>query len=332
MPHLRLIQFRQQDDRIGVGLLRDERVAVLNADATSGTYGLAMRAIAENVSVQELVESCRTSSELEFGQLLAEGRLLPPISHVDPAHCMVSGTGLTHLASAAGRDAMHSATTESESDSIRMYRRGLDGGKPANGVVGAEPEWFYKGDGSIVAVPEAPLVAPHFALDGGEEPELVGIYIVDATGQPRRIGFTFGNEFSDHVLEKRNYLSLAHSKLRMCSLAPEIIVGELPGSMSGEVRIRRDGQTLWSAEFKTGENNMCHSLANLEHHHFKYRQFRRPGDVHIHFFGTATLSFADGVQTESGDWFEVNLPPFSKALRNQLQFAEDEGTITVTPL
>ena len=118
----------------------------------------------------------------------------------------------------------------------------------------------------------------------------------------------------------------------MCSLAPELIVGELPGSMSGEVRIRRDGQTLWSAEFKTGENNMCHSLANLEHHHFKYRQFRRPGDVHIHFFGTATLSFADGMKTESGDWFEVNLPPFSKALRNRLQFAEDEGTITVTPL
>lgn len=326
------MQFRQQDDTTAVGLLHDESVTVLDAGAAAGTYSLAMRAIAENVSLQELVARCRTNSRFEFGRLLAEGRLLPPISHVDPAHCMVSGTGLTHLASAAGRNAMHAATTDSETDSIRMYRRGLDGGKPAAGEIGAEPEWFYKGDGSIIAAPETPLVAPHFALDGGEEPELVGIYVIDDAGRPRRIGFTFGNEFSDHVLEKRNYLSLAHSKLRMCSLAPEMIVGELPRSMKGEVRIRRDGQTLWSAAFQTGEDNMCHSLANLEHHHFKYRQFRRPGDVHIHFFGTATLSFSDGVQTEVGDWFEVELPPFSKVLRNQLQFAEDDGAVTVTPL
>jgi hypothetical protein len=50
---------------------------------------------------------------------------------------------------------------------------------------------------------------------------------------------------------------------------------------------------------------MSHSLANLEHHHFKYALFRRPGDVHVHFFGTATLSFSDGVKTEEGDMFEI---------------------------
>lgn len=45
---------------------------------------------------------------------------------------------------------------------------------------------------------------------------------------------------------------------------------------------------------------MCHSLENLEYHHFKYSQFLTPGDVHIHFFGTATLSFADGIRTQPG--------------------------------
>ena len=58
----------------------------------------------------------------------------------------------------------------------------------------------------------------------------------------------------------------------------------------------RDGKTLWEKPFLTGEANMSHTLANLEHHHFKYALFRRPGDVHVHFFGTATLSFADGIR------------------------------------
>ena len=61
---------------------------------------------------------------------------------------------------------------------------------------------------------------------------------------------------------------------------------------------------------------MSHSIANLEHHHFKYAQFRRPGDVHVHFFGTATLSFADGIATREGDVFEVSAEPFTLPLRN----------------
>jgi len=63
---------------------------------------------------------------------------------------------------------------------------------------------------------------------------------------------------------------------------------------------------------------MSHSLANLEWHQFKYAQFRRPGDVHVHFFGTATLSFADGFTTEPGDEFEIEASPFALPLRNQL--------------
>ena len=46
--------------------------------------------------------------------------------------------------------------------------------------------------------------------------------------------------------------------------------------------------------------------------------FKRAGDVHIHFFGTATLSFADGVQVSEGEIFEVASPTFGPALRNRL--------------
>ena len=66
---------------------------------------------------------------------------------------------------------------------------------------------------------------------------------------------------------------------------------------------------------------MSHSIANLEHHHFKYDLFRRPGDLHVHFFGTATLSYADGVRTREGDVFEVSAEPFTMPLRNELRVA-----------
>jgi hypothetical protein len=71
---------------------------------------------------------------------------------------------------------------------------------------------------------------------------------------------------------------------------------------------------------------MCHSLANLEYHHFKYAAHRRPGDVHLHFFGTATLSFADGIQTAPGDVFEVELPDLGAPLANPLARADTSFT------
>lgn len=77
---------------------------------------------------------------------------------------------------------------------------------------------------------------------------------------------------------------------------------------------------------------MSHSIANLEHHHFKYDAFRRPGDVHVHYFGTATLSFADGVRTEPGDVFEIQAAHFGRPLRNRLLWRNRTGLVTVRVL
>ena len=163
---------------------------------------------------------------------------------------------------------------------------------------------------------------PAFAKDGGEEPEIAGIYIIGPDGMPYRLGLALANEFSDHVTERHNYLWLAHSKLRQASLGPELLVGTPPEHIEGTSRILRDGQTIWEKPFLSGEGNMSHSFANLEHHHFKYDLFRRPGDVHVHFFGTATLSFSDGVQTQEGDVFEIIAAPFTLPVRNALKRAE----------
>ncbi|MGC4125594.1 AraD1 family protein, partial [Enterobacter sp.] len=263
---------------------------------------------------------------LDYPALLAGQRVLPPLRHPDPAHCLVTGTGLTHLGSAATRDAMHQNLLKQSdagtlTDSMKVFQWGVEGGIPKDGKPGAQPEWFFKGDGGIVVAPGAPLPSPEFALDGGEEPELVGLYLIGPDGTPHRLGFAVGNEFSDHVTERQNYLYLAHSKLRACAIGPELRLGKLPADLHGSSRIRRDGQVIWEKPFVTGEANMCHSLANLEYHHFKYAAHRRPGDVHLHFFGTATLSFADQVKAQPGDRFEIELPGFGAALVNPLGIA-----------
>ena len=254
---------------------------------------------------------------------LTRARFDLPVSHPDPAHMHLTGTGLTHLGSASARDAMHAklAGSETLTDSMKMFRMGLEGGRPVAGAVGAQPEWFYKGNGHAAIAPGADLEAPGFAQDGGEEPEIAGLYLIGPDGTPHRIGWALGNEFSDHVTERVNYLWLAHSKLRVASFGPEILVGDLPADIRGTSAILRDGQRIWEKPFLSGEANMSHTMANLEHHHFKYAIFRQPGDLHVHYFGTATLSFADGIKTEAGDVFEITVADFGQPLRNKLTFA-----------
>ena len=314
---MRLIQFENEQGQRQVGVVDGERLDVVRG--VRSTRELALAAIRNGNSLVAQIDAQGCDAGPSYRQLLDSGRVLPPLDHEDPAHCLVSGTGLTHLGSASTRDKMHQQVEQVEekvTDTMQMFRWGMQGGKPQPGAVGAQPEWFYKGDGSIVVRPGADFPAPDFAEDFGEEPELTGLYVIGDDGQPYRLGFALGNEFSDHVTERKNYLYLAHSKLRFCSFGPELRIGELPANLAGVSRIHRAGELLWEKEFLSGEENMCHSLENLEYHHFKYAQFLRPGDVHVHFFGTATLSFADGIKTQPGDQFEISLDAFGEPLRN----------------
>lgn len=317
-----------------VVVAREGSVARAVTGATS-VYDLALSAIAAGHDLAAEVKAKGLGEVVDLAAAAAEGRLLLPVTHPDAAHLHLTGTGLTHLGSASARDAMHAKLDGAETltDSMKMFRMGLEGGRPAAGAVGAQPEWFYKGNGSVAVAPGAPLTAPGFAEDGGEEPELAGIYIVGPDGTVHRIGWALGNEFSDHVTERVNYLWLAHSKLREASYGPEILVGDLPADIRGTSRIRRDGKVIWEKPFLSGEANMSHTFANLEHHHFKYDLFRQPGDLHVHFFGTATLSFADGIKTTAGDVFEIEVAEFGLPLTNPLTFAPGQsGTTTVKPL
>ncbi|MEO6214516.1 MAG: AraD1 family protein [Sphingomonas sp.] len=309
-----LVQFEDGAGR-GVAVLRDMEPPRRLAGIES-VRALARAAMAAGTSLVAQVDAAGDAGEVDLDAVT----LLPPIDHEDPAHLALTGTGLTHLGSAEGRDKMHRSMTETnqQTDSMRMFLMGVEGGKPAAGEAGAQPEWFYKGNGCSLVAPGATLRSPDFALDAGEEPEIAGIYMIGDDGVPARLGFAIGNEFSDHVTERGNYLWLAHSKLRVAALGPELLLGELPQDVRGTSRILRDGQLLWEKPFVTGEANMSHSLANLEHHHFKYDLFCQPGDIHVHFFGTATLSFSEGVKTQEGDVFEISAPPFRLPARNPI--------------
>ena len=286
-------------------------------------YDLALAAAETDSSLADKVKKQGFGEEIDLERAYANGEVLAPINHRNAANLHLTGTGLTHLGSAATRDAMHKNLKDQDketlTDSMKIFRMGLEGGKPKPGEIGVQPEWFYKGNGATATGPGAPLLSPGFALDGGEEPEVAGIYVISRSGTPFRVGFALSNEFSDHVTERINYLYLAHSKLRPASFGPEIRVGEPPADIRGMSRIKRGGKVIWEKPFLSGEANMSHTFANLEHHHFKYDLFRQPGDVHVHMFGTATLSFADGIKPEDGDVFEIDCPDFGLPLRNPLK-------------
>jgi hypothetical protein len=311
-----LVQYRCAAGERCVAFVGEDGIA-RRLRGTPSVIALAQAAIRDGRSLAAAAAAA-TAEEVDLERV----ELLPPIDHPDPAHLLMTGTGLTHLGSAESRDAMHRAAGDpGAGDSMKMFLMGVEGGKPAGGGPGVQPEWFYKGDGSQLVAPGQELVAPAFARDAGEEPEIAGIYLNDDDGTPVRLGFALANEFSDHVTERGNYLWLAHSKLRQAALGPELLLGELPADIRGTSRILRDGETIWEKPFLTGEANMSHSIFNLEHHHFKYAQFRRPGDVHVHFFGTATLSFSDDIATAPGDLFEIEAAPFRLPLRNPLAAA-----------
>lgn len=318
----RLLQHRSDEGHRRLILAEGSEAVFLNGPTT--VRDLADEAIEKGESLLATARNYRTIESADLRGELQAGRLMTAIDHPDPAHLVLTGTGLTHLGSAEGRDAMHKAavTADTQTDSMRMFLEGVAGGKPREGELGQQPEWFYKGDGQSLVGPEKPLTSPAFAQDGSEEPELAGIYLIGSDGTPWRLGIALANEFSDHITERHNYLWLAHSKLRQAALGAELLLGTPPADVRGTSRIIRDGSVVWEKPFLSGEDNMSHHLANLEAHHFKYSSFRRPGDIHVHFFGTATLSFADGVRTQAGDIFEIEAEPFGLPLRNCLRVAD----------
>jgi hypothetical protein len=338
---MRLIQFMISDIGQRVGLIEDDLVFDLNSVNSdwNSIYKIFLEALQVGKNLEEYIYNSdfrKSPVTLSYRELLTYrpgGKIwiLPPLNHPDPAHCIVTGTGLTHLGSALQRNTMHKIvvhpsdgkTTEEsphKTDSQKMFEMGLEGGKPESGKRGIQPEWFYKGAGSILRGYNDFLDIPSFSEDCGEEPEIVGCYIIGYNRVPYRLGFTIGNEWSDHIAERGNYLWLAASKLRTCSIGPELITNQSFKDIRGCCQIYRGSTEIYnSEELLTGEDNMSHSLANLEDHHFKFPQFRVPGDVHIHYFGTMKLSSGSRSAFQNDDKIQIHFNGMGSDLVNYVR-------------
>src|SRR5205823_13712529 len=109
----------------------DGRSARFVSDVAS-TGELALRAIEAGASLADITSQLGLGGEVDTAAEFAAGRIVAPIDHPDPAHLLMSGTGLTHLGSADARDRMHRlATAEQQTDSMRMFLEGVERGKPA---------------------------------------------------------------------------------------------------------------------------------------------------------------------------------------------------------
>lgn len=330
---IRLIQIQQGSVR-KVGLVDEPHIRLLSDYVT--VYDLANAAISKGTPLLKLAQNLVTDERLDYDRVYnnqSDWRILPAADHPEePARCLVTGTGLTHMASAKNRHAMH-ARSEELTDSIKMFQWGIEGGRPEAGKIGTAPEWFYKGCGTALRAHNEGLLVPAYAEDGGEEPEVAGVYLIAVNGKPYRIGLAIGNEFSDHKFERRNYLNLAGSKLRTCALGPELVIDHQFKSVSGTVTIERNGQMLWSEQIRSGEDEMCHSLRNIEHHHFKFEGHRQPGYLHIHFFGADAFSFGAGIQLADGDLMKIGFEGFGRQLCNPVKIDSSAyEPVSVIPL
>jgi hypothetical protein len=331
---MRLVQLKAGEAR-RVAVVEEPKLRLLrNFDSM---YALAQAAIANGGNLTTLASKHLTDDSVDYDEVYegrAQWKLLAPIDHPQEiARCLVSGTGLTHLGSARDRASMHMAKEQELTDSMKMFRWGVEGGRPGNGEIGIAPEWFHKGYGSMVHAHGDPLVVPAYAEDGGEEAEIAVAYVIGPDGLPYRLGMTQGNEFSDHRFEKKNYLNLAGSKLRTCSIGPELVIDPDFRTVPGTVTIGRGGKEFWSQPISSGEEEMSHSLRNLEHHHFKFELHRRPGDVHIHFLGAHSLSFGQGIELKDGDVMEIHFDGFGRPLRNSVTvIRKKDAPVEVVPL
>ena len=128
---------------------------------------------------------------------------------------------------------------ESLSDSMQMFKWGVEGGRPRRRCARRATRVVLQGRRRLRRRlrPGAALALLSRSTAAKSRRSSASI-VIAPDGTPQRLGFAIGNEFSDHVTERKNYLYLAHSKLRPCAIGPELRTGAPPAHMEGVSRIR----------------------------------------------------------------------------------------------
>src|SRR3546814_4092991 len=109
---MRLVQFFSREGLRAVGMPDEAGRRLKVLEGVERIYDLALLALQQGQSLVLAAEERVGAASEDYDGVVAERRLLPPLDHPDPAHCLVSGTGLTHLGS-ADRSEEHTSELQS---------------------------------------------------------------------------------------------------------------------------------------------------------------------------------------------------------------------------
>lgn len=182
------------------------------------------------------------------------------------------------------------------------------------------PNWFFKGFGSWLRMPDETLVVPRKAVALIEEPEIALVYVNDDNGDPHYAGYTFGNDLCDIGLHRQNPGWNPYCKLSDTSLTPWLFLGEPPKSVTGRVTIERDGVAAWEGNFDCGEDALYFTAKAMMANLFEYPAIRRPGMVNYVLLGADKASFHDGFRIADGDRVVIDVKSHGVTLANPIRF------------
>ncbi|MFF0560921.1 fumarylacetoacetate (FAA) hydrolase [Streptomyces sp. NPDC004266] len=185
------------------------------------------------------------------------------------------------------------------------------------------PNWFFKGFGSWIRMPEEPLVVPEKAVALIEEPEVALVYVNDDNGDPHYVGYTFGNDLCDIGLHRLNPGWNPYCKLSDTSLSPFVFLGPPPTTVTGRVTIERDGVSAWEGDFDCGESALYFKVRDMMDNLFTYPAIRRPGMVNYVLLGADEASFHDGFRIADGDRVVIDVKSHDVSFANSIRFGRE---------
>ncbi|MGE7435578.1 fumarylacetoacetate (FAA) hydrolase [Kitasatospora sp. NPDC001175] len=185
------------------------------------------------------------------------------------------------------------------------------------------PNYYLKGFGSWLRMPDEPLVTPAAPVWLLEEPEVALVYVNDEDGNPHYAGYTFGNDLNDIGLHLRNkWAWTPYAKLCETSLTPWLFLDEPPRTVTGRVTVQRDGAAAWSGDFSCGADSLYHRVPDMAEHLFSYPLLRRPGLVNYLLLGADKASYHDGFRIEDGDRLVIDVTSHGVVLANPVRYGQ----------
>ncbi|MFB7928925.1 MULTISPECIES: FAH family protein [Streptomyces] len=185
----------------------------------------------------------------------------------------------------------------------------------------SQPNWFLKGLGDVLRTSGQDLRAPAGSVALTEEAEVVLVYVTDADGMPRYVGYTFGNDLTDIGRFRRHRGHLSYAKLCDAGVAPWLFLDEPPRQVTGHVTIERDGEPAWRGEFTTGTKALHYGLDDIMSELFSYDALLAPGRVHYVYIGADRSSFHDGFRMTDRDRVTLDFASHGVTLSNTVRCA-----------